>query len=337
MDLFEKMLKAMDKDGDGVVNKKEFDAAYVKTMTGATPKECDDEWVKIDKDKSGDISVQELAEYYGFVVGVGGVVSSKAADEDDEDDAILKALQMAASLEVAPAPEPPKAQVEKIARCKTINMKGGDSLEKELLEEAQMGDAKSVEKLIEKMAAESISVRVENGDGQMPLHLLAIAKAGDKNLDVVRKLLEAGGKARQDVNYQDNKYGKSPLHYAAENSQTALFKLLLDRGSDPTLTTKDGSTALHSAVFSTKLETVKTLLESDRVKSKKKELMDSIDGQSRTAMHIAAFRSEEPDMVKLLIDHGADPKAKDKAGNSAGALAGKSGRRKSRELLEAYT
>eukprot|EP00966_Prymnesium_polylepis_P184818 4283317-Prymnesium_polylepis.1 len=63
-------------------------------MTGATPKECDDEWVKIDKDKSGDISVQELAEYYGFVVGVGGVVSSKAADEDDEDDAILKALQV---------------------------------------------------------------------------------------------------------------------------------------------------------------------------------------------------------------------------------------------------
>ena len=41
-------------------------------------------------------------------------------------------------------------------------------------------------------------------------------------------------------------------------------------------------------------------------------------------------------MVKLLIDHGADPKVKDKAGNSAGALAGKSGRRKSRELLEAY-
>lgn len=41
-------------------------------------------------------------------------------------------------------------------------------------------------------------------------------------------------------------------------------------------------------------------------------------------------------MVKLLVDHGADPKASDQSGNNAGALAGKSGRRKSRELLDSY-
>ena len=44
--------------------------------------------------------------------------------------------------------------------------------------------------------------------------------------------------------------------------------------------------------------------------------------------------AESDDIVKLLIDAGADLEAVDSAGNSATALASKTGRKKSKELLE---
>lgn len=46
---------------------------------------------------------------------------------------------------------------------------------------------------------------------------------------------------------------------------------------------------------------------------------------------------EEPEIVKLLLKHGADPKRTDKTNHTASKLASKTGRRKSRELLDAYT
>ena len=47
--------------------------------------------------------------------------------------------------------------------------------------------------------------------------------------------------------------------------------------------------------------------------------------------------SDTAAIVKTLIDHGANTAAVDKAGNKAAKLAGRANRRKSRELLEAFT
>ena len=45
--------------------------------------------------------------------------------------------------------------------------------------------------------------------------------------------------------------------------------------------------------------------------------------------------SNPNNQVALLLKHGADPRATDAAGNTGATLAGKTGRRKSKELLEA--
>ena len=68
----------------------------------------------------------------------------------------------------------------------------------------------------------------------------------------------------------------------------------------------------------------------------KKKLLEKTDKSKRTALHIASFKSKEGDMVKLLLDHGADVCAADASGNTATKLANKTGRRKSKELLDEH-
>ena len=164
------------------------------------------------------------------------------------------------------------------------------------------GDLKRVGDIVDKMVEKKISIRIEDTEmGQMPLHKLA--RVGDKPQaeSLIRKLLETGGEARLDINYQDGT-GKSPLHLACESSQVGLAKLLLDRGSDPTLTTKTGWTALHSAVHSTSIPVVKAILESPRVKAKKAALVKHADLSGRTALHIAAFRCRAVPHAALSLE-----------------------------------
>jgi hypothetical protein len=72
----------------------EFKEPYMKVQGKKISKaEYDKLWEKIDTDKSGDVSVKELAEYYGFEIGLNGKVIEKAEDEMD-DDSILEALRV---------------------------------------------------------------------------------------------------------------------------------------------------------------------------------------------------------------------------------------------------
>jgi len=289
----------------------------------------------MDVDKSGDVSTSELAAFYGYQVNADGTVAQLSESELD-DDQILEMLKMAAHLSVAPTLSNKPKEVVKIDRVKTINLKAlsDESLERQLLEECSMGDIARCTALLETMIEKKATVRVECDQGQMPLHKLA--RYGDKpKADaLVRKLLEAGD-PKVDLIYPDIS-GKTPLHLAAETSQQHLFKMLLERSANPMTTTNTGWNALHSAVHSTCTPLVAMFLESDKVKSKKKELINTPDNQGRTPLHIAAFRADEV-MVKILIDHGANAKVSDNSGNNPATLAGKSNRRKSRELLEAVS
>ena len=87
----------------------------------------------------------------------------------------------------------------------------------------------------------------------------------------------------------------------------------------------------------------------NQVASLKQRLIDYDDKSRRTALHIAAFKSREgemvaltsptptpslspltlnpdPDQVALLLKHGADPNAVDAGGNTGSKLAEKTGR-----------
>ncbi|KAL1507535.1 hypothetical protein AB1Y20_007159 [Prymnesium parvum] len=341
--LLQKMLAAMDKNGDGKTSKEEFKLAYVslaasegKTVSDA---EYDKLWVQVDKDKSGDVSIAELASYFGFEVDASGMVVQST---EMDDDTILEALKMAYHLHVVdqPAPEAsPKPEKVVVERYKAVTLKSEpqDSLERRLLEDAWCGDVASVNSLIDKMVAQKKTILIEDSEtGLSPL--LRIARFGDSAEVLARKMLDVGGEPRRDVNYQGLLDKKTPLHVAAEHGQANFMKLILDRGADPMIREAEGRSALHSAVHSNKIAAVIALLEHPKVVMKKLDLIQICDNHGRTALHIAAFRDsgEEPEIVKLLLEHGADPKRTDKSNHTAGKLAGKSGRRKSRELLDAY-
>jgi len=143
------------------------------------------------------------------------------------------------------------------------------------------------------------------------------------------------------LNYRD-KNGKTPLHLAAEAAQPTIFQVMLNRGADLFVQTEQGWTALHWCAQTTNTACLKILLNSDKFsgagsnpQAKKKELIEMKNDAGRTALMLASSRDTEAECVKLLLDHGADKAATDKAGNSASSLATKAGRRKSRELLDA--
>jgi len=132
------------------------------------------------------------------------------------------------------------------------------------------------------------------------------------------------------LNWQD-KQGKSPIFYAAEYGHHGVCSLLLDRGADAMVENNNGWTVLHAAVNSNLVEVVETILLHHLVK--KSSLLDYQDRSGRTALHIAAFKSNE-NLVKLLLDHGADASVVDQNGNAPVMLAKRSNRRRSKELLE---
>jgi len=93
-----------------------------------------------------------------------------------------------------------------------------------------------------------------------------------------------------------------------------------------------GGTALHCAVAHKAEDAITTLLECVRA-SERKRLIDHTDKCGRSVLHLAAF-SENENMTQTLIEHGASS-ASDAYGNKPSVLAAKTGRRNSKDLLEA--
>jgi uncharacterized protein len=166
--------------------------------------------------------------------------------------------------------------------------------------------------------------------------LLYAAREG--HMDSVRALLEAGA----DLN-QVNGDKLSPLVTAIMNGHLDLAKYLLDRGADPNLAGLSGLTALYAAVDVqwapktwfpqpnveqekvTYLDLMKALL--DRGANVNAPIGEKlwfrsftndytwVDTAGSTAFWRAAQSSDLPAM-KLLVEHGADPKLANKAGET---------------------
>ena len=154
--------------------------------------------------------------------------------------------------------------------------------------------------------------------------------------ETMQKLLEHGAK----IDYQENESGYTALMYAAQFNKPKSVRFLLENGANYNLTSKDGSMPLTLAMQEGNEEIVEMLLEkgakanlklldpagydfltvlADRGHVKMVELAIKMGADvneqnvptKRTALMIAILSGEE-EVVKVLLENGADPNIVDK-------------------------
>lgn len=145
--------------------------------------------------------------------------------------------------------------------------------------------------------------------------------ASEGHTDVVRILLNSGA----NVNEKDNS-GSTALHSAASKDHSDIAQILLEKGANVNEKNSDGFTALHYATFWCYLDTVAILLDRGANVNEK----NNID---YTPLHYAAYHGRA-DIVRLLLKGGADPKLKSIMGQTPSALATRAGHTTIVEMLK---
>jgi len=173
-------------------------------------------------------------------------------------------------------------------------------------------------RVVEERLVEEIPHQLYVGD--TALH---VAAAALRPL-VVAALIEAGA----DTN-AENRRGAIALHYACDArpkgktwdpaKQQSVIERLLDAGSDIEHKEKAGATPLHRAVRARSPQAVRCLLE-------RGARVDATHGKQRTTpLHIVTHstgasgtkgtQTEQQEIVELLLQYGADRRAKDANGS----------------------
>jgi ankyrin repeat protein len=138
--------------------------------------------------------------------------------------------------------------------------------------------------------------------------------------EVVQILVDAGS----DMYHESARLGM-PLPAAASFGQLKIIEILIAAGCDidrqpQRESTLGHGTALHTAVRARKIEAVRFLLEKHATVGVHAKFLDGV-----TPLHSAAVNDpEEPetiDIVRLLLDHGADINAKSDDGKTPLAMA----------------
>ncbi|KAJ9643045.1 hypothetical protein H2199_004567 [Coniosporium tulheliwenetii] len=198
-----------------------------------------------------------------------------------------------------------------------------------------------------------LSIKSRHGTGTTPLHLavqsghremvqLLLKEGADlrgrdymertaldiavqwRNEALIRLLVEEGA----DIMAYDRR-GETALHKAASEGSAAVVELLLEMGADVRAKDRWGKTALHAAASAHGSVVVRLLLENGAD-------LRAEDREGETALHDTISRGFDPwekgaavvrllavlhaavdeDIVWLLLDYGADPRAEDRLGRS---------------------
>lgn len=147
-------------------------------------------------------------------------------------------------------------------------------------------------------------LEARNSKGQTPLHCVTSYK-------IVKDLLAAGA----NINALD-KDGNTPLHIAILTQRVPIVQVLLQSGANTTLKSSyKGDTPLHIAVNpSCRHATMVQLL----IKSGAK--VNELNNYGETSLHIASKNNISPvdrNIIKILMDHGADISLQNCAGKKA--------------------
>ncbi|XP_050405831.1 transient receptor potential cation channel subfamily A member 1 homolog [Patella vulgata] len=173
---------------------------------------------------------------------------------------------------------------------------------------AVSGEIRIVQLLVDNKAR----IDVLNDEQATPLH-----KAAQFNhCEVVKFLVDRKAK----INCRD-KDNYTPLLLAATYGRTECVELLLEKNADYTVVDKDDKTAIYLAAEENRLQTLRTLLSDSRMK----ELINTGDKYSNDPLHVAA-KEGFLDIVKCLLENGADLDSKNEEEQTPVHLAARYGR-----------
>jgi ankyrin repeat protein len=167
-----------------------------------------------------------------------------------------------------------------------------------LVTASEAGDLAEVKDLLAR------GVAVDSRDARRRTALLAATHAN--RIDIARVLIAAGA----DVNAKDN-IQDSPFLYAGAEGRLAILEMTLAVGADLKSTNRYGGTALIPAAHHGHVETVRLLL-------KTRIDVNHINNLGWTALLEAVILGDggpvHTEIVRLLLDHGADPHLADRGG-----------------------
>lgn len=168
-----------------------------------------------------------------------------------------------------------------------------------LVEAAAAGDTSRVKALI----AGGADVNAKNRFGSAPL----VSALVSGHADTAEALINTGA----DVNVD----GGAPLATAMQKGRQEVVALLLAKGANVNARREDGLTPLMLVAGAGDFRNVTLLLERGA----------DVPGSGRTPLHYAASYSDSADIVRALLDKGADVSARDAYGETALMMAAREG------------
>ncbi|WP_409347125.1 ankyrin repeat domain-containing protein [Paenibacillus sp. MBLB4367] len=173
----------------------------------------------------------------------------------------------------------------------TDSKKGVSEMHGTLIQAAERGDTTAVKRLLK----EGADIDAQDDLGRTPV----LAATHGKHAETVKALLEAGA----DIDKQDNRRD-NPFLYAGAERLLDIVKLAIEAGANTKLTNRFGGTALIPASERGHVDVVKELLTNSDVD------VNHINNLGWTALLEAIILSnggeKHQQIVRLLIDHGAD-------------------------------
>jgi uncharacterized protein len=167
-----------------------------------------------------------------------------------------------------------------------------------LAEAAMKRDIAAVRTLVQ----QKVDVNAPGRDGTPALHW--IVRVDD--IETAQLLIRAGA----DVRFAD-RYGVTPLFLACTNGNAAMIKLLLESGADANSVDPTGETALMVATRVGDLNSVKVLLDAEAK-------VDTTDPTYKQTALMIAVREDHADIVRLLVERGANVNAQTRTGQTPG-------------------
>jgi len=163
-----------------------------------------------------------------------------------------------------------------------------------LAEAAQKRDTATVRTLL----SQKVDPNVPGRDGTPAL--LWMVRIDD--VETARLLVKAGADVKA-----ANRQGLTPLALAASNGSAAMLKVLIDAGADVNATDPAGETPLMLAARVGSLDAARVLMERGAT-------IEAKDAQFEQTALMVAVRENRPQVVKLLVELGANVNARTRVG-----------------------